>query len=175
MRYYESLYIVNPNFEQSRIDEVMKLVSDKCGDYKFKIINHHTWGKKRLAYSIQKHKYGSFILLHFASETADKLKEFDRFMYLNKHILRNQTVVLNQEPEVSSDDEYKKKNDETLNKVDEKADESVDESGDEGSDDKVDESVDEDSNDKVDESGDESGDEGSDDKADEESMKREKE
>ena len=111
MRYYESLYIVNPNFEQSRIDEVMKLVSDKCGDYKFKIINHHTWGKKRLAYPIQKHKYGSFILLHFASETADKLNEFDRFMYLNKDILRNQTVVLNQEPEVSSDDEYKKKND----------------------------------------------------------------
>ena len=147
MRYYESLYIVNPNFEQSRIDEVMKLVSDKCGDYKFKIINHHTWGKKRLAYSIQKHKYGSFILLHFASETADKLKEFDRFMYLNKDILRNQTVVLNQEPEVSSNYEYKKKNDETLNEVDE------------SSDDKVDESVAEDSSDKV----------------DEESMKREKE
>ena len=148
MRYYESLYIVNPNFEQSRIDEVMKLVSDKCGDYKFKIINHHTWGKKRLAYSIQKHKYGSFILLHFASETADKLKEFDRFMYLNKHILRNQTVVLNQEPEVSSDDEYKKKNYET---------------------------VDEDSSDKVDEKADESVDEDSNDKVDEESMKREKE
>ena len=155
MRYYESLYIVNPNFEQSRIDEVMKLVSDKCGDYKFKIINHHTWGKKRLAYSIQKHKYGSFILLHFASETADKLKEFDRFMYLNKHILRNQTVVLNQEPEVSSDDEYKKKNDETLNEVDE--------------------SVAEDSSDKVDEKADESVAEGSDDKVDEESTKREKE
>ena len=151
MRYYESLYIVNPNFEQSRIDEVMKLVSDKCGDYKFKIINHHTWGKKRLAYSIQKHKYGSFILLHFASETADKLKEFDRFMYLNKDILRNQTVVLNQEPEASIDDGYKKKNDETLSEVDEKADESVDE----------------DSNDKVDKKADES--------VDEESIKREKE
>ena len=162
MRYYESLYIVNPNFEQSRIDEVMKLVSDKCGDYKFKIINHHTWGKKRLAYSIQKHKYGSFILLHFASETADKLKEFDRFMYLNKDILRNQTVVLNQEPEVSSDDEYKKKND-----VDKKADESVDEDSNDKVDKKADESVDEDSNDKVDKKADES--------VDEESIKREKE
>ena len=145
MRYYESLYIVNPNFEQSRIDEVMKLVSDKCGDYKFKIINHHTWGKKRLAYSIQKHKYWSFILLHFASETADKLKEFDRFMYLNKDILRNQTVVLNQEPEVSIDDEYKKKNDETLNEVDDKSDDKVYECVDEGSDDKVDDKVDEES------------------------------
>ena len=75
--------------------------------------------------------------MHFASETADKLNEFDRFMYLNKHILRNQTVVLNQEPEVSSDDEYKKKNDETLNEVDESVDED--------SSDKVDEKIEEES------------------------------
>ena len=112
MRYYESLYIINPNYEQSRIDEVMKMVSDKCKDYKFDIINHKVWGKKRLAYSIQKHKYGSFILLHFESEMIDKLIEFDRFMFLHKDILRNQTVVLDQKPKVIT--------------VDEKADESDD-------------------------------------------------
>ena len=105
MRYYESLYIINPNYEQSRIDEVMKMVSDKCNDYKFDIINHQVWGKKRLAYSIQKHKYGSFILLHFESETIDKLIEFDRFMFLHKDILRNQTVVLDQKPKVLTIDE----------------------------------------------------------------------
>ena len=118
MRYYESLYIINPNYEQSRIDEVMNMVSDKCKGYKFNIINHHVWGKKRLAYSIQKHKYGSFILLHFESEMIDKLIEFDRFMFLNKDILRNQTVVLDQKPKVLT--------------IDEKVDEKVDESDDSG-------------------------------------------
>ena len=122
MRYYESLYIVNPNYEQSRIDEVMKMVSDKCNDYKFKIINHQVWGKKRLAYSIQKHKYGSFILLHFESKMVDKLKEFDRFMFLHNDILRNQTVVLDQEPKILTEDEYKIKNNDTLNQSDEKED-----------------------------------------------------
>ena len=122
MRYYESLYIVNPNYEQSRIDEVMKMVSDKCNDYKFKIINHQVWGKKRLAYSIQKHKYGSFILLHFESKIVDKLKEFNRFMFLHNDILRNQTVVLDQEPKFLTEDEYKIKNNDTLNETDEKAD-----------------------------------------------------
>ena len=124
MRYYESLYIINPNYEQSRIDEVMNMVSDKCNDYKFDIINHQVWGKKRLAYSIQKHKYGSFILLHFESEMIDKLIEFDRFMFLDKDILRNQTVVLDQKPKVLTEDE---KVDE---KVDEKADKQEDESND---------------------------------------------
>ena len=128
MRYYESLYIVNSNYEQNRIDEVMKLVSDKCNDYKFKIINHQVWGKKRLAYSIQKQKYGSFILLHFESKIIDKLKEFDRFMFLHEDILRNQTVLLDQKPKVLTEDE---KVDE---KVDEKADEKVDEQEDESDD-----------------------------------------
>ena len=35
MRYYESLYIVNPNFEQDRLDEVMKTVTDKMGNTVF--------------------------------------------------------------------------------------------------------------------------------------------
>ena len=46
MRYYESLYIVNPNFEQSRLDEAMKTVSEKISEYGFKVINHFEWGKR---------------------------------------------------------------------------------------------------------------------------------
>ena len=90
MKYYESLYIVNPNYENDRLDEVMKMVTDKLGEYKFSIINHRSWGKKRLAYSIEKHKYGSFILLHFETESVGNLNRFERFMVLQKQILRNQ-------------------------------------------------------------------------------------
>jgi len=107
MRYYESLYIVNPNYENDRLDEVMKMVTDKLGEYKFSIINHRSWGKKRLAYSIQKHKYGSFILLHFECKSIEKLKEFDRFMILQNDILRNQTVVLSKKPQIHTEDERK--------------------------------------------------------------------
>ena len=108
MRYYESLYIINPNYEDSRIDETMKMVSEKCSDYGLKIINHRIWGKKRLAYSIQKHKYGSFILLHFECKSIEKLKEFDRFMILQNDILRNQTVVLGKKPQIHNEDESKR-------------------------------------------------------------------
>ena len=100
MRYYESLYIINPNYEQDRLDEVMNMVTDKVGEYNFSIINHYLWGKKRLAYSIQKHKYGSFILLQYETEFVKNLDRFERFMVLQKPILRNQTVVLDARPEV---------------------------------------------------------------------------
>ncbi|MDP6628125.1 MAG: 30S ribosomal protein S6 [Candidatus Marinimicrobia bacterium] len=105
MRYYESLYIVNPNYEQERLDEVMQMVADKMGEYGFSIINHRVWGKKRLAYSIQKHKYGSFILLQYETELAENLDRFERFMVLQKPILRNQTMVLDTRPEIHVEEE----------------------------------------------------------------------
>ena len=104
MRYYESLYIVNPNYEQERLDDVLKSVADKATEYGFSIINHRLWGKKRLAYSIEKHKYGSFVLLHFETDSAEDLKGFERFMILQKTILRNQTVSLTVKPEAHVED-----------------------------------------------------------------------
>ena len=103
MRYYESLYIVNPNYEQGKLDEVMKTVSEAMSEYGFKIINHFVWGKKRLAYSIQEHKYGSYVLLHFETESSENLDAFERFMVLQKPILRNQTVVMDEKPKQQSE------------------------------------------------------------------------
>jgi len=80
----------------------MEEVEKKCGGLKFKVINHNIWGKKRLAYNIDKHKYGSFIILHFETSEVNTLKEYDRFMILNNNILRNQTILLNEKPEISN-------------------------------------------------------------------------
>mgnify|MGYP001428266022 FL=1 len=114
MRYYESLYIVNPNYEQSRLDEIIKTVSDKITEYGFKTINHFVWGKKRLAYSIQQHKYGTYVLLHFETEGSMNLDQFERFMVLQKTILRNQTVLLDDKPKKQS--EKSTTSDEAINK-----------------------------------------------------------
>ena len=105
MRYYESLYIVNPNYEQERLDDVMKSVADKSIECGFSIINHRIWGKKRLAYSIEKNKYGSYILFHFETESTKNLDDFERFMVLQKTILRNQTISLANKPEAHVEDE----------------------------------------------------------------------
>ena len=107
MRYYESLYIINPNYEQNLINKIMKEIEEKCANLKFKIINHNIWGKKRLAYNIDKHKYGSFILLHFETSEINSLKDYDRFMILQNNVLRNQTILLNEKPEAFSSENIK--------------------------------------------------------------------
>jgi small subunit ribosomal protein S6 len=104
MRYYETLYIVNPNFEQDRLDKVMQDVTRAVQKGTVNILKHWVWGKKRLAYPIQKHKYGTYVLLQFEAEQVDFLKEFDQFMKLEKAVLRHQTIRLEKRPEVEGEE-----------------------------------------------------------------------
>lgn len=100
MKYYEVLYIVNPNLERPRLDEIKKEVADEVTKLlSAEIINHRIFGKKRLAYQIEKHKYGTYILLHFDAQDNTRLVELNTFFKLNKAIIRQLIVCLNQRPE----------------------------------------------------------------------------
>jgi small subunit ribosomal protein S6 len=98
MRYYETLYILNPEYEQERIDNILKEVEEEASKFS-KVINHSVWNKKRLAYPVDNHKYGFYVLLQFESEDQGSLISFDNYLKLNKFILRYQSVRLDAQPE----------------------------------------------------------------------------
>ena len=100
MRYYEILYIVNPNFERKKIDETMKEIDSRLTKTKSKIINHIVWGKKKLAYTMQGHKYGTYILVHYQGGNKDKLDEFDSWLKLSDLVIRHMIVRIEKEPDV---------------------------------------------------------------------------
>ena len=100
MRYYETLYIVNPNLENEALDITMGEIGTELEKSKSKIINHRVWGKKRLAYQIENQKYGSFILLQFEGGEQNQMNEFNTWMKLNNSVLRHMTVALDEKPEV---------------------------------------------------------------------------
>ena len=116
MRYYEILYIVNPNFERKKIDETMKEIDSRLTKTKSKIINHIIWGKKKLAYTMQGHKYGTYILVHYQGGDKDKLDEFDSWLKLSDLIIRHMIVRIEKEPDVLEkvDDESPKEEKEDL-------------------------------------------------------------
>ena len=100
MRYYETLYIVNPNLENEALDITMGEIGTELEKSKSKLINHRVWGKKRLAYQIENQKYGSFILLQFEGGEQNQMNEFNTWMKLNNSVLRHMTVALDEKPEV---------------------------------------------------------------------------
>ena len=98
MRYYETIYIIDPNLENAVLEKTMNQIGQELEKTKAKIINHRDWGKKRLAYQVAKQKYGSFILLQFGIDDLSKIKDFDQWLKLNSLVLRHLTVSLDQKP-----------------------------------------------------------------------------
>ena len=97
MKYFETLYIVNPNFEQSRLDTIIKDVEKNVGKFS-KVISQNIWGKKRLAYKIDNQKYGTFVLLNFETDEGSMIAAFESYMKLNTSVLRAQTIRLKSRP-----------------------------------------------------------------------------
>ena len=100
MSFYETLYIVDPNLENKSLEKTMNEIGKELEKTKSKIINHRVWGKKRLAYSIERQKYGSYILIQFEGGDQQKMVEYDTWMKLNNSVLRHMTVLLDEEPEI---------------------------------------------------------------------------
>ena len=100
MSFYETLYIVDPNLENKSLEKTMIEIGKELEKTKSKIINHRVWGKKRLAYSIERQKYGSYILIQFEGGDQQKMVDYDTWMRLNNSVLRHMTVLLNEKPEI---------------------------------------------------------------------------
>ena len=100
MSFYETLYIVDPNLENKSLEKTMNEIGKELEKTKSKIINHRVWGKKRLAYSIERQKYGSYILIQFEGGDQQKMVEYDTWMKLNNSVLRHMTVLLDEEPDI---------------------------------------------------------------------------
>ena len=105
MRFYETLYIVDSNLENKVLEKAMSDIGNELNKTNAKIINHRLWGKKRLAYAIDRQKYGSYIILQFKGGDLDKMSDFDVWMRLNNSVLRHMTVALKEEPEVYVEEE----------------------------------------------------------------------
>ena len=121
MSFYETLYIVDPNLENKSLEKTMIEIGKELEKTKSRIINHRVWGKKRLAYPIERQKYGSYILIQFEGGDQKKMNEYDTWMRLNNSVLRHMTVLLNEKPEV-----YVEEKKSELENEDEKSKESSD-------------------------------------------------
>jgi small subunit ribosomal protein S6 len=119
VRTYELIYIVDPRVsdeDESAIGEDVKsLLTAKGGN----IVREEKWGRRKLAYEIDKLKEGKYTLLYLAGEPQElNIQEVEFRMRQNDNILRYITVRTDEDykragmplpteapPESESDDE----------------------------------------------------------------------
>lgn len=92
-RLYETMIILDPQLDQTKIEElvnkIQKMITDEGGS--IRKVEH--WGKKRMAYEIQKKQYGYYV--YFLYDSNGKiLPQLEKEFRLNEFIMRNLTIRL---------------------------------------------------------------------------------
>ncbi len=96
MRHYETLYIVHPALEAGRLKDTILQVGTQLSGFDNKVITTEVWGKKRLAYYIDKQKYGTYVLVQYESD-GSKNKNLHVELEHNPSILAYMTTRIDKE------------------------------------------------------------------------------
>jgi small subunit ribosomal protein S6 len=86
MRDYEVVYIVHPDLEETAFTEIMERVSGWISDGGGAVSKVDLWGKRELAYPIQKKTEGQYVRLetqmapHFCAELERNLRLLEPVM-----------------------------------------------------------------------------------------------
>ena len=95
MNYYETLYIIHPALESGRLKDIIMEVEDSLKKMGGDPLAIELWGKRKLAYFIDKQKYGTYVLVQYNGKgkcTSDFAIELEH----NPNILAYLTTNINQ-------------------------------------------------------------------------------
>ncbi len=91
MRHYEIMIILDPSLEertvQPSLDQFLKVVGGGGG----KVDKVDIWGRRRLAYQIEKKSEGIYAVVDLTAEPATVV-ELDRQLNLNEAVLRTKVI-----------------------------------------------------------------------------------
>lgn len=85
---YELLLLLDPELTEERQGEIVQRLRDEVGKGGGSVARHDPWGKRRLAYEINKKADGFYHLIHFAS-TPETLGEVTRVLKIDDGVLRH--------------------------------------------------------------------------------------
>jgi small subunit ribosomal protein S6 len=91
VRHYEVMVILDPTLEERTIapslDTFLNVIKSDGGT----VENVDIWGKRRLAYEINKHADGIYAVIDISAEPA-AVRELDRQLNLNESVLRTKVL-----------------------------------------------------------------------------------
>ena len=95
MRTYEALYIVKPDLKDDEIQTIAKDVENLVTSSGGAIVRSETWGKRKMAYEVERYTEGVYILLRFQSPAAFVGKLANHFR-LTESVIRDIIVYFDE-------------------------------------------------------------------------------
>ncbi|MBN1633854.1 MAG: 30S ribosomal protein S6 [Ignavibacteria bacterium] len=106
-RHYESYIILDGNFEDPTIEEIIKKYEKLLSKNKVEIKNIDKIGRRRLAYPIKKKQNGYYICFEFTA-APDFTAKIEKAYKMDENILRYLTIIMSKN-ELKSKENYLKK------------------------------------------------------------------
>ena len=91
MREYELMVIINPEVDDRAVEPTLKKFLEVVTRENGTVDNIDIWGRRRLAYEIQKKSEAIYVVVNFTSEPATA-QELDRLLSINETILRTKII-----------------------------------------------------------------------------------
>jgi small subunit ribosomal protein S6 len=97
MVFYETTYILHSALQEGRLNDIISVIENKIKSLGANIVYSDNWGRKKLAYMINKEKYGTYIFVQFSLKDSDKLKELSAEFEHNPNVLRYLNIRIEEE------------------------------------------------------------------------------
>ncbi|MBK7630996.1 MAG: 30S ribosomal protein S6 [Ignavibacteriales bacterium] len=91
---YESAVLINAALDDQQIDSILTRINDVITNNGGQIRELDNWGRKRLAYPVEKSKIGYYAIYRFEAP-SDIVAKLERIYSLDEQILRYVTLKLN--------------------------------------------------------------------------------
>ncbi len=95
MRIYEELFIVKPDAPDEEVDQFVEQIRTQLTTAGATVDKVDKWGKRRLAYRVDKYREGTYVLFQFTSE-PEAVKELERRLRVSDIVLKFLTVRIDQ-------------------------------------------------------------------------------
>jgi small subunit ribosomal protein S6 len=97
MGFYETTYILHSALQEGRLNDIVKTIQKKAESLGAKFLYSDNWGRKKLAYLIDKEKYGTYIFVQYSLEDSRVLKELSGELEQNPNVLRYLNIKIEEE------------------------------------------------------------------------------
>jgi small subunit ribosomal protein S6 len=93
MRRYELMLLLRPDLEDDKLQAAVEKVTRAIVNDGGSLSKVSPWGKRRLAYDIDRHRGASYFLIHFDIEPS-QVREIERGLLISDEILRHLVTVI---------------------------------------------------------------------------------
>ena len=95
MRIYEALFIVKPDVPDEEADQRLEALKTQLTGMGATVDKLEKWGKRRLAYKVDKYREGSYVLIQFTAG-PEAVKEFERRLRVSDIVMKFLTVRIDE-------------------------------------------------------------------------------